>query len=245
MNIDKYKMNKKDIITSLLYVIVVTALLGKIFYGEWWYGVGLVPIGIYLFKLRKKDLAMEKKRNLRKQFKEMLLIISDLVNTGYSIESSIKESYKDLTQMYGTEGIICKEVLIMISQLKMNISVEKVIGDFASRIQLEEAYTFSQVFSVAKKKGGSMSEIIKNATDTIVLKENVREDVEVAIAEKKMEQKIMSIIPLALVGYISFASPGFLDVMYKTWIGRAVMSVSLICYMAAYIWSKNISEIKI
>lgn len=238
-------MSKRELIVNFLYVVVTILLLGKVFYGEWVYGIGLAPIGFCLFRLRKRDIKSKARRNLTRQFKELLVSISDSVNTGYSIENAIREAYKDLSQMYGENTRICKEIKIMISQLKVNIPVEKVISDFAYRTELEEAITFSQIFFVAKKRGGSMAEIIKNVTDTIVLKETVKEDIEVSITEKKMEQKIMSAIPLVLVEYISFASPGFLAVMYETWMGRGVMSVCLICYVAAYVWSKNICEVDV
>lgn len=241
----KYKISKKEIVVNFSYVILTIFLLGKIFYGKWMYGIGLIPMGAYLFSLRKRDIQVKAKRELGSQFKELLVTISDLASTGHSVENAIRESYRDMLQMYGEKACICREIKIMVSQLNVNIPVEKVIADFANRTELEEAFTFSQIFCVAKKRGGSMVEIIKNVTDTIILKETVKEDIKVAIAEKKMEQKIMTIIPLALVGYISFASPGFLDVMYETWMGRIVMSICLICYMSAYVWSRKICEIEV
>lgn len=245
MKKDKSRFNKKEIFLNFIYVIAVIGLLGKLFYGEWLFGIGLVPIGVYLFKLRKRDIEREQKRKLLVAFKDMLVSVSDLTNTGYSVENAIRETYKELAHVYGEDSGICKEVMIMISQLKINVPTEKVIREFAKRTQLDEANTFSQTFSIAKKRGGSIAQVIKNITDTIVLKETVTEDIEVAISEKKLEQKIMSIIPLALVGYISFASPGFLDIMYETWMGRGIMSVCLVVYMVAFVWSKKISEIEV
>ena len=55
----------------------------------------------------------------------------------------------------------------------------------------------------------------------------------------------MSVIPLFLIGYISMASPGFLDIMYKSIMGNIVMTVCLIVYLLAYLWSEKIVKVSI
>lgn len=51
-------------------------------------------------------------------------------------------------------------------------------------MELKNAILFSQIFSVAKRTGGNMPEIIKNVTDDIVMKENAREEINTSITEK-------------------------------------------------------------
>jgi tight adherence protein B len=175
----------------------------------------------------------------------MLISVSDAMNTGYSIENAIRESYRDLLSVYGYDSEICCELRLIISRLKLNVNVETVIEDFASRMQLKNVKMFAQVFSVAKRTGGNMTEIIKSVTDDIVLKESVKEEIKVMVNAKKTEQKVMTVIPLFLIAYIRLASPEFLDVMYETWMGRIVMTVCIICYVAAFIWSEKIAEVEI
>ena len=57
-----------------------------------------------------------------------------------------------------------------------------------------------------------MNNVIKRVIENIVIKESVKEEINVAINDKKLEQRIMTVIPLLLIGYISMASPGFLDI---------------------------------
>ena len=76
-------------------------------------------------------------------------------------------------------------------------------------------------------------------------KNNIKEEINVAINDKKLEQRIMTVIPLFLIGYISMASPGFLDIMYKSIMGNIVMTVCLIVYLLAYLWSEKIVKVSI
>ena len=84
-----------------------------------------------------------------------------------------------------------------------------------------------------------MTYVIKSVSNNIAMKEAVKEEISVATSAKRFEQKIMTIIPIFLMLYVSVASPGFLDVMYDTWMGRIVMTICLIFY-AFDIFSKII-----
>ena len=79
----------------------------------------------------------------------------------------------------------------------------------------------------------------------IVLKQVIKDEIAVAISEKKMEQNIMTVIPIFLMIYVNMSSKGFLDVMYDTLMGKIVMTVSLIAYVAAYFWSEKIVAMEI
>lgn len=232
-------------IGNITLSIFVSCILGEIFYGDILYGLLLLPVAFLFYKHRSKKCQKKKYELMQKEFKDYLVSVSDATETGYSVENAIKEAYKDYSQMYGDKGLLKKHIQIMISQINLNIPIEKVIKEFAQRTEIEAAFTFSQIFEVAKHRGGSLPAVIRNVTETIVLKENIKEDIKVAIAEKHMEQKVMTFIPIALIAYISFSSPGFLDVMYETMMGRIVMTICLMAYIAAYMWSEKLTQIEV
>lgn len=187
----------------------------------------------------------KKIEEMEKQFKDMLISVSDALGTGYSMENALKESYRDLVNIYGYDSDICQELRLVISRIKLNVNVEKAIEDFANRSYIENAKTFSQIFSVARKTGGNITDIIKDVTDDIVLKQTVKEEIVVAMSEKKMEQKIMTIIPIFLVEYVNMSSKGFLDIMYDTLMGKVIMTICLGGYIMAYFWSEKIMSVEI
>lgn len=225
---------------NILVIEMAMFFVGKIFYGNFLAGFILTPLTVVLYRERKVQI-IEKKRNaLEREFKDMLISISDGIKTGYSVENAIQASYKDMKMLYGRSSLICNEIQIMISQLKLNIGTEKVIEDFAKRIKLKNAKLFAEVFCVSKKTGGNMTQVIKNVTDDIVLKEETREEIYAAITEKRIEQKVMTIIPIFIIVYITLTSPGFLNIMYDTLFGRLIMTGCIVAYTAAYIWGGKI-----
>lgn len=245
MNNVYIQISKKEYFLNIFAIVVSILMISRLFYGAFMVGIIMMPLGIPILKQRKHKIYKKKMSVLESQFKDMLISVADATSTGYSIENAIKESYRDLLPVYGYDSDICKELRLMISRIKLNVNVETIFSDFAERSNLNNVKLFSRMFSVAKKTGGNLNEIIKSVTDDIVVRQETKEEIEVAANAKKLEQKIMSVIPMFLIVYVNVTSPGFMDVMYCTVMGRIVMTVCLICYIGAFIWSEKIVDIKI
>lgn len=237
------KISKKEKVINSLVIVAVVFFIGKLFYGSFAGGIFLMPFAVILYRGRERQMLEKKKATLEKQFKDMLISISDGLKTGYSVENALKDSYKDMCSMYGKESEICKEIQIMISQMQLNTGTEQVVWEFSKRVPLKNTRLFAQIFQVAKRTGGNMPEIIKSVTDDIVLKEETKEEINAAITEKRLEQRVMTIIPMFIIIYITVSSPGFLDVMYESILGRIIMTVCMIAYFAAYIWGEKIIQV--
>lgn len=234
------KISKVEKAINILIIELIVFFIGKIFYGSFFMGFVLTPLTVFLYRERKEQILQKKKNILERQFKDMLIAVSDGLKTGYSVENAIKGSYKDMKLLYGKDSVICKEIKIMISQMKLNVGTEKVVNEFAQRMQLKNAKLFSEVFCVSKRTGGSMPQVIKSVTDNIVLKEETREEIYTSITEKRMEQKVMTVIPIFMIVYILIASPDFLNIMYETLAGKLIMTGCILAYVTAYLWGEKI-----
>ena len=237
-----YKVSKKEKAVVIMVIFMAIIIISILFYGTIYAVVILLPLGVPIYREQKRRIINKKKKELKVQFKDMLMVMSDSLKTGYSVSNALKESYKDMVSMYGRYSYICEELRIMISKIKLNVREEDIFKDFAKRTGLREAILFSRIFSVANRTGGNMTEVIGSVTDSIVLKENVREEIEVSTTEKKTEQKIMTLIPMALILYVKMMSPDFLNIMYETNAGRIVMTICLVLYVLAFLWAQKIVE---
>lgn len=235
-------ISKKEMLTNLVMIELVVIIVGKLFYGSFIAGVIISPLLMLIYKERKKQIIQRKTRQLEIQFKDMLVSVSDALKVGYSFENAIRECYRDMCSIYGVDSVICGEIKIMISQIKLNIRTQEVVDNFAKRVDLKNAKLFSQIFQVAKSTGGNMTEIIKSVTDDIVLKETTRDEITASVTEKRMEQRIMSVIPIFIILYITITTPGFLDVMYASVLGKLIMTGCIAAYVMAYLWGERIIQ---
>lgn len=235
-------ISKKEMLANLVMIELVIIIVGKLFYGSFIAGVIISPLSMLIYKERKKQIIQRKTRQLEIQFKDMLISVSDALKVGYSFENAIRECYRDMCSIYGVDSVICGEIKIMISQIKLNIRIQEVVDNFAKRVDLKNAKLFSQIFQVAKSTGGNMTEIIKSVTDDIVLKETTRDEITASVTEKRMEQRIMSVIPIFIILYITVTTPGFLDVMYASVLGKLIMTGCIAAYVMAYLWGERIIQ---
>lgn len=167
------------------------------------------------------------------QFKDCMRFMSGTLSAGYSIENAWKEAEKDMKKMYGKQADMCRELVHMNACIELHEPLEKLLLDFAIRSGQEDVNDFCQVFSFAKRSGGDFVRIIQSTERRISEKVEILQEIETVMAAKRLEQKVMNVIPLFLLLYIQIASPEFISPLYGNLLGVALMSGCLLFYGAA------------
>ena len=88
-------------------------------------------------------------------------------------------------------------------------------------------------------------QIIARTAEIIGEKIRIQEEILTATASRRMEQKIMSAIPILIVVYIELTSPGFFENLYSTMGGRILMTICLGIYLVSCQLAKSFLEIEI
>jgi tight adherence protein B len=242
INYDNYNLSVREYILSGIFIICVSGLYSYVFYKSLIAFLVMILPSYFYIKIIKKILAKRRLQVLTLQFKELCLSLSAQLVAGYSLENSLIEVYRELSQIYGENSYICVEVKNMIFKLKINIVIEECFADFATRSNIEDIRLFAEVVGIAKKSGGDMIEIVRNTANSICRKIEVEREINIIINGKKYEQSIMNIVPLILVLYMGITSPDMMETMYTTVMGRIVMTVCLVVYILAfYIGTKIVS----
>lgn len=205
----------------------------------------LSPFGLCYPLVKKGELKERRLKQLNLEFKEGILILSSFLSAGYSVENAFTASVRELTAMYGTDGLITAEFTYMEGQIRMNRPVEQVFMEFGDRGGLEDVRNFAEVFAAAKRSGGDLVSIINHTSGVIRDKVKIQEEIGAMTASRQFEQKIMNLIPFFLVLYIDFSSPGFFDLMYETGAGRGIMTACLVICAAAYVLAGKILSIEV
>ena len=170
---------------------------------------------------------------LRGEFKDAILAVASGLNAGYSVENAFAVSLKEMEEIHGSDSMIAKEIRLILRKVRMNLTFEDALGDFAARSGLDDVKNFADVFLAARKSGGELMRIITRTAEIIGEKIRIQEEILTATASKRMEQRIMSGIPVLIVIYIELTSPGFFGILYTTLIGRMLMTVCLAVYLAS------------
>lgn len=235
---------KKWLLEFIEYV-AVCILIGELVYGDCRAGVFfLAGLPVFL-KFKKKKRLQEEIFKQSIQFKDALLGLRSALEAGYSLENSVREAYREMISIYGKEQFICSGFEIILREIENGISVEDAFLKFAAKCKLEDARNFAEMIAATKRTGGDLIKVMASCAGVIAAKFETSREIRTVTAQKRLEGKIMVMVPPAMICYFRLFSPGLLTVLYEGTGGRALMTVLLAIYIGMVFLMMHITEIKV
>jgi len=229
---------------TLLAAFVIAAVL-YLFYRSLW-ALILLPPGFILYRrMRKNDLKQKRSDRLALEFRDMLESLIGLLRVGYSMENALQECLQEMLLMHGEQSPICQELKLMTSSLQVGFTIEQAFQEFALRSSVEDIETFAAVYSIAKKAGGDMVEILSRTSDNPAGRVQTRSEIAVLISSKKLEQNIMTLIPVGIILYMEVTSQGMLEPLYGNPLGVLIMTICLGIYLFSMWMGRRIIRIDV
>ena len=242
---DHYRFSLKESVKYLGQAAALCMAVDYLFYRSVWLLVLMVPVSLFYLKWQQSRLIRERRKRLNYQFKDALTSLSVAVHAGYSVENAFGKALEEVERIHGEDSMMAEEIRLMLHKVRMNRTFEEAFADFAQRSGLEDVRSFADVFLAARRSGGELMKIIARTAEIIAEKIRIQEDIMTATAAKRLEQRVMAIIPILIVFYMDITSPGFFDVLYETSAGRIIMTICLIIYAAACGMAKRCLEIRV
>ncbi|MBO7711598.1 MAG: type II secretion system F family protein [Lachnospiraceae bacterium] len=228
-----------------LVYLLLDMLISMLFFRSW-IAVPVLLAGFPVFlRERQKDRLEEETGRMRGEFLTGIQLLSASLQAGYSAENAVSEARKELEKIYGEDTFIVSEFRRLCRRMELNVPVERLFFEMAERSGVDDIISFAQVFEAARKAGGDLIAISRNTVSVIRMKEETGMMIRTALSGKQMEQNMMSVIPLFILGYVSLTTDGLMEPMYTTLPGRIVMSMALLAYTGAFLWGRSIMRVRV
>lgn len=205
----------------------------------------LLPLVIPLTRRFKARQVERRRAQMMGEFRELLESLVTALKAGYAPENAFREAYREMTFLFGEESGICKELTYILRGIDNHRSLEDLLQTFAAHCDIEEITEFADVFVIAKRQGGNLTEILERTDGLIRDRIDVEGEIRVLLAARRYEQMVMDLVPFGIIVYIGLTSPGFFNAMYHNAFGILVMSACLAAYIAAFRLSERIMDIKV
>lgn len=241
----EYIFTRQELTVNVIIFIVIDLTISWLFYHSLLVALIFLPILPYFLKSRKNTLMENRKREMLKQFTTAMQLVNSSLQAGYAVENAFREALHELGKIYPRDSFIIREFLHISSQISNSVPIESILMDLSDRSHIEDIRNFAEVFRTAKRSGGNMMLIIRNTVSSIQSKTETWDQIQADVSGKVMEQKVMSLMPVLIIAYVSISSPDFLQVCYSTLAGRLVMTMALLIYAAAYLWGKHVMKIEV
>lgn len=244
MDYRSYQLSLREQGKSVGMAIALTAVIAYLFYDSPW-GMILFP-AVYLI-LRRRETAQGMARvqaQLGREFLDVLRTVSAALLAGMSIENAWREAGREIEGLYGEDSVLAKELAVINSKVGLNLPLEQQIEDLALRSGNADIASFAEVFAFARRSGGDFVTIMEGTAGHIRARFETEREIQVLVAAKKLEQKIMNVVPLFILAYLKLTSAGFLDILYRNVAGVLFMSGCLLAYAGAIILSERFLQIE-
>lgn len=245
MNYKIYKLTVKEKMLVTMQAVLLGAAVAYLFFDSFIALIFIPIIFAVLYKKKKKDGLDKQKQQLTEEFMEALKNVSTSLLAGYSVENSWREAQKEIKLLYGENSYMYMELQEMNRLIAMNIPVEEILDKFAERADIEDISTFAEIFSFAKRSRGNFGQIIDTTTYRMWEKYETKREIQLSIASKRMEQKVMNIIPIGMLAYLRIASADYMSALYGNAFGVIFMTICLAVYVLVLILAEKMLDIKI
>lgn len=242
VELKKWRFEKKELGKGAILGVLICWL----FYDRIWIVIFMWPLLVPWMRHQREKQNREEKEKLRRDVREMMQFISNGLSVGYSLENALKAACQDMKAARGSSpGKLVKELEILTEAIKVNSQADQLLLKMADRINLEELHQFAQIVSIVKRSGGNLIEIISRTAEHLGQSIQIKEEIRTVTAAKRMEKKVMSIMPYVILIYVRMTNPGYFEVLYDTAPGILLSTVCLISLTAANLWAERVVMIEI
>ena len=223
----------------------LTVLIAWFFYRSLWAVLPLLPLAVLFLRRMQERLGKDRREKLALQFRDLILAAAAGLQAGYSVENAFLAAGEDVERLHGTDSLIAGEMRFMRRGIRNNSPLEQLLLDLGRRSGVGDVEDFAEVFSIAKRSGGAVCDMIRRSAAVTGDKIEISGEIRTLLASRKYEQKIMNLIPFLIVAYLQVTSKGFFDVLYGNPAGILIMTACLGVYLAAFLLSGKIVDIEV
>lgn len=191
-----------------------------------------IVVAVLLATMPKKIYRWLKQRRINKiqeQLPDALMMLAGSMKAGLgftpALESLVKDGYPPLAQ----------ELALVLREQHLGVKPEDALEHFSDRVPILDVKLFVSAVSISREVGGNLAESLKTLADTLRRRLIMENKVKALTAQGKLQGIVMAMLPVMIVGYLTFAYPTTMAPMFNTWVGYCVIGL---CAVLEYIGYK-------
>ena len=241
-----YVLSTREKVNFLAVGYICTFAVVYLFYHSIWLSLvsGVMPV--FVLNRYSSFLAGKRRDYLLIQFRDMLYSVSASVAAGRQLGEAFEESLESLKLMYSEDSPLLQELESMVRNIRENKQNDvKLLFQFAQRSHCEDIQNFAEVCLTCSRTGGDLMEVLRNTSEVLADKMDIERQIAAFTAQKRLEGRIITVMPVAVIICLDLFSPDYLDVLYTTLTGRLIMTLALAGICVAYRIADKLTRIEV
>ena len=225
---DKYELSFKEKRDCVIASYIILFVVAYIFYQSVAVSVlagAFIPLCV---KYYAESMRVKRVELLIAQFRDFLYSLSASFSAGRDMRDGLAEAKVNLMLTYDENTPMIHEISDMLNKIdKSRAPVEAVLKDFALRSSVSDIENFVDSYLICRVTGGDTNRVISKASLMLIEKIGIEKEIRALTSQKRFEGKLISAMPVAVILFLNIASPGYVEALYTTFMGRVVMTVAL------------------
>lgn len=195
-----------------------------------------VPVGA---QIAIRFLAAKQRRKFSEQLPDNLQVIASAMRAGQTFIGSLKTVIEDAPEPSR------RELRRAVMDEQVGIPLPDALGHVTERMKSEDFQHVTVVASLQRETGGNTAEVIELVAETVRERIEIRRMVRGLTAQGRLSGGILSLLPVALLMFISTVNPRYVHPLFHSTPGLIALGVALTLVVMGGLVIRKIIEIKV
>ena len=176
---------------------------------------------------------------IQQQLPDGLMMVAGSMRAGLGFTPALESLARDV------EPPLAQEFALLLREQRMGVKLEDALEHFNDRVPIQDVTLFVSAVSISREVGGNLAESMASLADTLRRRLIMEGKVKSLTAQGRLQGIVMAMMPVGLIGFLSFAYPDTMHEMYHSYIGWAVIAVAAVMEYLGYRMCRKITSIDI
>jgi tight adherence protein B len=197
---------------------------------------------VLILVLPKKIYGWMRQRRIDKiqqQLPDGLMMVAGSMRAGLGFTPALESLARDI------EPPLAQEFALVLREQRMGVKLEEALEHFNDRVPMQDVTLFVSAVGISRDVGGNLAESMASLADTLRRRLIMEGKVKSLTAQGRLQGIVMALMPIGLIGFLTFAYPDTMREMYHSYIGWGVIAVAAVMEYLGYRMCRKITSIDI
>jgi len=178
-------------------------------------------------------------KELEEQLPEALDFLARSMRAGHAFSISLEMIGAEMPDPLG------QEFRALFAEHNLGSPMEVAMANFGKRVPLLDVRLFISSVALQRQTGGNLSEVLTRLAFLIRERFRLKGQVKAASAHGRLTSMVLTILPIVMIGALSFVAPGYLPQMARDPDGKYMIAAAVVFQILGYIIMRKIVNIKV
>ncbi|HBT94663.1 MAG TPA: hypothetical protein DEB24_00415 [Coriobacteriia bacterium] len=222
LRVKGYEVRSSSVSEVSVVSLALVSALGILLFGQPIVAIVVAVIALIFVYGRAKKILERWNARLVEQIPDAIRSLGICFSSGFSLRQAFEQVAGETEEPLGGE---LKRTAYDIGAGK---SVQEALSALEFRTRVEDFKFVVIALEVQHRTGGSLRDLLENAADAVVAGMDLRRQLQVQTAQARLSAKVVTLLPLVLVGILSLTMEGYLASFFSGVEGFTLLLIAVV-----------------